>query len=100
LISNSVKSTKEGTIAVSSSIEDNGDHLALRVRDTGAGIDHEILPKLFDKFTTKSEKGTGLGLFIAKGIAEAHGGTLVARNNEDRGATFTLRLPLPSQSTG
>lgn len=94
LINNAVKFTREGTITVSSSSEDNGDHLALKVMDTGAGIDPEIFPKLFNKFTTKSEKGTGLGLFIAKGIAEAHGGTLVARNNDDKGATFTLRLPL------
>jgi signal transduction histidine kinase len=93
LVNNAVKFTKEGTITIISS-EDGSDHLVLKVRDTGAGIDPEIFPRLFNKFTTKSEKGTGLGLFIAKGIAEAHGGSLVASNNQDRGAIFTLRLPL------
>ena len=48
------------------------------------------MPRLFTKFATKSEKGTGLGLFISKSIVEAHGGRMWGENNKDgRGATFT-----------
>jgi signal transduction histidine kinase len=65
------------------------------IKDKGKGIDEEILPQLFNKFVTKSEKGTGLGLYIAKRIIEAHGGEIWAQNNQDgKGATFTFRLPL------
>jgi signal transduction histidine kinase len=65
------------------------------VRDTGEGIDSDILPKLFSKFASKSYKGTGLGLFISKGIIEAHGGKIWGKNNPDgRGATFSFSLPL------
>jgi signal transduction histidine kinase len=50
---------------------------------------------LFTKFATKSEKGTGLGLFICKNIVEAHGGKIWAKNNDDgKGATFSFSLPL------
>jgi two-component system, OmpR family, sensor histidine kinase VicK len=53
------------------------------------------MPRLFQKFVTKSEKGTGLGLFISKSIIEAHGGTMWAENNADgKGATFTFTLPI------
>jgi signal transduction histidine kinase len=55
------------------------------------------MPRIFTKFATKSEEGTGLGLFISKGIVEAHGGRIWAENNEEgdkRGAIFTFRLPL------
>ena len=65
------------------------------MRDTGRGISPEIYPKLFTKFATKSEKGTGLGLFISKSIIEAHGGRIWAQNNiDDKVATFTITLPL------
>jgi signal transduction histidine kinase len=65
------------------------------IKDTGTGIDPEILPRLFSKFATRSQKGTGLGLYISKNIIEAHGGRLYADNNtNDKGATFTIILPL------
>jgi len=53
------------------------------------------MPKLFEKFVTKSNKGTGLGLYICKKIIEAHGGMIIAKNNtESEGATFTFTVPL------
>ncbi len=65
------------------------------VKDTGVGIDQEILPRLFDKFASKSFQGTGLGLFISKSIIEAHGGKIWAENNPDGlGATFGFSLPI------
>jgi signal transduction histidine kinase len=70
------------------------------IRDTGTGIDPQILPRLFSKFATKSHRGTGLGLHISKNIIEAHGGKIWAENNGDgRGATFTIALPLLSKQT-
>jgi signal transduction histidine kinase len=66
------------------------------VRERGNGIDSDILPRLFTKFTTKSDQGTGLGLYITKSIIEAHGGQIWAQNNYDveKGATFSFTLPL------
>ena len=70
---------------------DNGQEFALvSVRDTGVGIDPEILPRLFEKFASKSFQGTELGLFISRSIIEAQGGRLWAENNAggQNGATF------------
>ena len=65
------------------------------MKDTGTGIDPEIMPRLFTKFATKSDTGTGLGLYISKSIVEAHGGRIWAMSNADeRGATFHFSLPL------
>jgi signal transduction histidine kinase len=65
------------------------------VKDSGAGIDPEILPRLCTKFATKSDKGTGLGLYISKSIIHAHGGKIWAENNSDgKGAMFTFSLPI------
>jgi signal transduction histidine kinase len=65
----------------------------ITVNDTGFGIDPEIMPRLFQKFVTKSEKGTGLGLYISNRIIQAHGGKMWAENNADgKGATFTFTL--------
>jgi CheY-like chemotaxis protein len=68
------------------------------VRDTGQGIDPEIIRRLFTKFATKSIVGTGLGLYISRRIIEAHGGKMWAENNSDGiGATFSFTLPLVIQ---
>ena len=67
----------------------------INIRDRGTGIDPEIQEKLFTIFVTKSETGSGLGLFISKGIVEAHGGKIWAENNADgKGATFSFSLPI------
>jgi len=70
--------------------------VVVSVRDRGKGIDPDILPRLFTKFTTKSDLGTGLGLHIAKSIIDAHGGQIWAQNNYDegKGATFPFSLSL------
>jgi signal transduction histidine kinase len=103
LLSNALKFT-EGTISVSIVKEkkkeedgnstDDGSEVIVSVKDTGAGIHPEILPRLFSKFVTTSYKGTGLGLFICKSIIESHGGRIWAKNNPDgKGAEFYLQLP-------
>jgi signal transduction histidine kinase len=75
--------------------DDNSKEVIGSIKDTGIGIAPEIMPRLFTKFTTKSEKGTGLGLFISKSIVEAHGGKIWAQNNADgKGATFAFSLPI------
>jgi two-component system, OmpR family, sensor histidine kinase VicK len=99
LLSNAIKFTKEeGTITVATEKRSNNmDLLLVRVKDTGTGIDDDIMPRLFEKFVTRSEKGIGLGLFISKSIIEVHGGRIWAENNADgKGATFTFTLPLLS----
>jgi len=72
-----------------------GEQVRVSISDNGEGIHPEILPRLFTKFATKSETGTGLGLYISKSIIEAHGGRIWAENNKDgEGATFSFTLPL------
>jgi signal transduction histidine kinase len=69
--------------------------VVVSIKDTGTGIDKEIFPRLFTKFTTKSFHGIGLGLYISKNIVEAHGGSIWAENNRDgQGSTFNIALPL------
>jgi signal transduction histidine kinase len=79
--------------------EDDNDteFVSVKIKDNGKGIDKEILPHLFEKFVTKSEKGTGLGLYISKSIIEAHNGKIwIETNNnpDDKGAIFRFTLPL------
>ena len=98
LLSNAIKFTEEGEVVVV--LDEKDGQAIVSVRDTGSGIAPEIYPNLFTKFTTKSEKGTGLGLFIAKNIIEAHGGKIWAENNSDgRGAMFTFILPTLTHDT-
>jgi len=107
LLSNAIKFIEgdEGEIVVSAERkeEQEGEEadkknvgIVISVKDTGTGIDPEIFPRLFTKFASKSERGgMGLGLYISKGIVEAHGGRIWAENNPyGKGATFTFIFPL------
>jgi len=99
LLSNAAKFTKKGRIIICMDQKggNNIPEVVVSVRDTGQGIDPDILPRLFSRFASKSYQGTGLGLYISKGIVEAHGGKIWAENNEDgKGATFSFSLPATS----
>lgn len=126
LLDNAIKFTKEGTVTVTANIrrkvtdsdnsregkegavkEEEQEEVVIAVKDTGSGIDPELIPRLFTKFATKSYRGTGLGLYISKSIVEAHGGKMWAMNNYEngsnfdrrlRGATFYFTLPLVSKT--
>ncbi len=100
LLANAIKFTKSGKVLVhlrnrkSKKIADNN-QVIVSVKDEGPGIDPSIIPRLFTKFASKSDKGTGLGLYISKSIVKAHGGRIWAENNKDgRGAIFTFTLPI------
>jgi two-component system sensor histidine kinase VicK len=95
LISNAIKFTIEGSIIVSAKKEERENKVVVSVKDTGIGIHPEVLPRLFRKFATRSYQGTGLGLYISKSIAEAHGGKMWAEDNPDgKGAVFYFTLPM------
>jgi two-component system, OmpR family, sensor histidine kinase VicK len=99
------KESKKGSIYVTAEKKKNRENgskkqqVVVSIKDTGTGIDPEIVPRLFTKFATASETGTGLGLFICKSIVEAHGGRICAENNPESkgGAVFELSLPLSEQ---
>jgi two-component system sensor histidine kinase VicK len=101
LLANAIKFTKAGRILVqlrkkkSKKIAESNHRVIVSIKDEGPGIDPSVMPRLFTKFASKSEKGTGLGLFISKSIIEAYDGKIWAENNTDRkGATFTFTLPI------
>ncbi|HET7391194.1 MAG TPA: HAMP domain-containing sensor histidine kinase, partial [Nitrososphaeraceae archaeon] len=109
-INRSIQDDRSSTITVSTAIKksidtyeknnnnssiSSHDEVIISIRDRGTGIDSDIQDKLFSKFVTKSDAGSGLGLYISKGIVEAHGGRICAENNSDgNGATFTFTLPI------
>ncbi|HZA07417.1 MAG TPA: HAMP domain-containing sensor histidine kinase, partial [Nitrososphaeraceae archaeon] len=108
LLDNAVKSTKhkDGTITVMvkkkekerEQLNNNDQQVIVSIKDTGKGIDPQIFQRLFTKFATKSETGTGLGLFICRGIIEAHEGKIWAEDNPNgKGATFSFTLPLANR---
>jgi len=75
------------------------DRVQITLEDTGPGIPHDVLPKIFDPFvTTKGSAGTGLGLSISYGIIREHGGHITADSRPGHGATFTIDLPVGSSS--
>ena len=99
LMNNAIKFTLKGTITVTTKKKEESNEIIVSIKDTGSGIDPEIVPRLFSKFVTKSQTGTGLGLFISQNIIEAHGGKIWAENNSDgRGCTFSFSLPLTNNN--
>jgi signal transduction histidine kinase len=94
IVQNSLKFMKEGLIEAT--LARNGREVIVTIKDTGQGIHPDVLPRLFVKFVSRSDGGTGLGLYISKGIIEAHGGRIWAENNSDgKGASFHFALPSP-----
>ena len=105
LLYNAINFTKNGTITITTytaQVDTNAENnepgkesIVVEIKDTGTGINPEMLPRLFEKFATRSESGTGLGLYISKSIVDSHGGKIWAYNNRDgKGATFTFTLPI------
>jgi two-component system sensor histidine kinase VicK len=112
LLTNAIKFTEEGTISIevqAGKVSDDNDVITVSVKDTGDGIDSEVMPRLFTKFASKCSEGTGLGLYISKSIVEAHGGKIWGENNNSsdddvggkrrRGATFHFTLPIVNESS-
>jgi len=79
---------------VSVKVSGKEDTLRVEIADIGNGIDPESMDKLFEPFFTTRSKGTGLGLTYALQVVKAHNGTITARNRRDRGACFSVALPL------
>jgi signal transduction histidine kinase len=109
LLSNAINFTNNGNITISSfrgREDSNGkiygpdkESIVVEINDTGAGINSEMMPRLFEKFATRSISGTGLGLYISKSIIDSHGGKIWAYNNKDgKGATFIFTLPVDNKS--
>ena len=97
LLDNAIKFTPIGTIIVNTKVIQDENKVIVTISDSGLGIPKEILPNIFEKFVTKGKSNqscTGLGLFLCKGIIEAHGGKITARNNQEKGATFEFSLPI------
>jgi signal transduction histidine kinase len=93
LLDNALKFTDKGTIAISIERHDESS-IIFKIEDSGLGIDREIKNRLFDKFASKSNGGTGLGLYLSKKIVEAHGGKIWGSNNPSGiGATFSFTIP-------
>ncbi|HZB63700.1 MAG TPA: HAMP domain-containing sensor histidine kinase, partial [Nitrososphaeraceae archaeon] len=104
LLDNASKFTEKGEITLSiidgddnennNSNDKYNDIITIRIQDTGKGIDPQVFPRLFKKFATKSERGTGLGLYISKNIIEAHGGKIWTEKISDgKGTVFVFTLP-------
>jgi signal transduction histidine kinase len=92
LLDNAVKFTNAGEVIIGASL--SLEEMILQVRDSGIGIDKQVKDRLFEKFVTKSEGGTGLGLYVTKKIILAHGGRISGIPNKDGvGSTFAFSIP-------
>ena len=89
----------EGEVEVETTLSADGNRVVVSISDTGPGIPPESLERIFDPFfsSKQSGHGTGLGLAISYGIVENHDGSITARNNAARGATFVVELPVAKE---
>jgi two-component system, OmpR family, sensor histidine kinase KdpD len=103
LVENAIRYTPPGT-PITISAEKTDDSVEVSVEDRGPGVPAEHLPHLFDKFyrversDRRSPGGTGLGLAISKGMVEANGGHIRARNRPEGGLVVTFSLPIPHEA--
>lgn len=97
LISNGLEAMEHdktsSEILISAQLKDS-EAVIVKVKDSGKGISAQNMHKLFVHFFTTKAEGLGMGLAISRSIVEAHGGSLIAENNPDRGATFSFTVPL------
>ena len=100
LLLNAAQAIADGKGRISITVKKDQEKVEIDVQDTGAGIPPEHLPYIFDPFfTTKAVGlGTGLGLSVAYGIVERHGGTLTAKSEVGEGSTFTIKIPLRGEA--
>ncbi len=103
LVNNAIKFTQKGSITIETHVYPDKNTIQVKITDTGSGIPDEVLDRIFEKFVTKgneyeNQSGSGLGLFLCKGIIEAHGGQIAAHNNFECGATFEFTLPISSKN--
>ena len=101
LINNALKFTSAGIISISAYQELQKNTVHVIVRDSGIGIHPEVMPYLFNKFATKGiekESGNGLGLYLCKGIINAHGGKIFGYNNAGSGATMEFTIPMKTSN--
>jgi PAS domain S-box-containing protein len=98
LVANARQAMPDGGV-VTIGVHRDGEHVVATVADDGPGIAPDVVDRIFEPFfTTKRDTGgTGLGLSVSIGIAEAHGGSLTVETEEGHGATFSLRLPVASE---
>lgn len=94
LLRNARDATPAGGEILLSTVRD-GDHVLVRVTDTGAGIPAELQPRVFEPYFSTKKSGTGLGLPTVRRVVEEHGGTVALQSEVGKGTQFTLRLPAP-----
>jgi signal transduction histidine kinase len=104
LVGNAIQHTPAGVpvvVSVGQQQSEDGARAMVEVHDEGPGIPHDLLPRLFLRHAAGGDTaGLGLGLYLARGIATAHGGELAVDSEVGKGTTFTLTLPIREALTG
>ena len=102
LVENAIKYTNNGGITVRTFL--TKESIIIEIKDTGIGIPKQDLPKIWDRFyrvdqsRTRKTGGTGLGLYVAKQIIEAHGGDISVKSQENEGTIFTISLKVEKRA--